>query len=85
MTLVKSQATDKWRPPFETTRRDLVDGTIDSLIHVCFVKKVYKAQKTSWNRATSKLQTTEDHHSKLLDEIWLMVLSTALLMSFTKS
>ena len=31
--------------------------------------KVYKAQKTSRNRATSKLQTNEDHHSKLLDEI----------------
>ena len=24
----------KMRPPFETTRRDLIDGTIDSLIHV---------------------------------------------------
>ena len=27
------RATDKWGPPFGTARRDLIDGTIDSLIH----------------------------------------------------
>ena len=33
MKQVKSQATDKRGPPSETARRDLIDGTIDSLIH----------------------------------------------------
>ena len=44
--------------------------------------KVYKVQKTSRNRATSKLQTNEDHHAKLLDEIWWMVPSIASFMHF---
>ena len=30
------QATEKWGPPFDTTRRDPIDGTIDSLIHAFF-------------------------------------------------
>ena len=39
-------------------------------------------QKPLWNRATCKLQTNEDHHSALLDEIWLMVRPTATFMHF---
>ena len=32
MRLVKPEAADKLRPQVETARRDLIDGTIDSLI-----------------------------------------------------
>ena len=36
----------------------------------------------SRNRATCKLQTNEDRHLTQLDEIWIMVLSTASFMHF---
>ena len=38
------------------------------------------SKKTLWNRATCKLETNEDHHSTLFDEICLMVPSTASFM-----
>ena len=64
---LKTWATNKWGPPFDTTRRDLIGGTIESLMYA-FLGKVYKVQKTLRNRVTSKLQTNEDHHLTLLDD-----------------
>ena len=51
-----------------------------SLMH--FSNKVYKIQKTSWNRTNHMLQTNGDHHSTQLDEISNMVLSTVSFMYF---
>ena len=38
--------------------------------------------KSLWNRVVCELQTSWDHHSTQLDEIWLMVLSAASFMPF---
>ena len=32
--------TNKWGPAIDTTRRDLIDGTIDSLIHAVFTQSL---------------------------------------------
>ena len=42
-------------------------------------------QQTLWNKSNHKLQTNGDHHWTQLDEIWLMVLSTALLKRFSNN
>ena len=45
MKQTKSWATDKWRPPSETTRRDLIGGTIDSLIHAFWIQNDIEFKK----------------------------------------
>ena len=56
--------------------------TIDSLFHTFFIQSCQN-QKILWNRSNHKLQTTGDHHSTQLDEIWLTVLSKASLTPFS--
>ena len=66
---------DKWRPPFETTRRDLIDGTIDSLIYTFLDTKFEILYKANQIVSYGQMKTTIRNY--LLDEIWLMVPSKA--------
>ena len=45
MRQVKSQATNKRGPPSDTGRRDMIHGTIDSLIHKTEVSKIIQSNK----------------------------------------
>ena len=64
MKLVTWLATNKWGLPFEATRRDLIDGTIDELIEALSRQKKQSKTKNSKqnmnmfrNMARCKLQS----------------------------
>ena len=56
MKQVKSWATDKWGPPFQTTRRDLIDGAIDSLIEALNRQKKNTQKSEAWTNQKNGLK-----------------------------
>ena len=60
------QATKKWGPPFETTWRHLIDGTIDSLVGA-FYKKKQHIQKY---KSTVRIVCCHELPSERKTRIW---------------